>query len=188
MHSELRMSTTSLTVALASIVWPLSMTCMGCSLWESDLYLISGSATMEKSTTTSRYFHVFRDHPKSYMWDKKGNPYHFMSDPSPHNEQGKLLSRTSVCISLYSIYMHHSWFTFIMFNFKYFLCEWYITTQIDFKHILFISTWVWDNVMRKVWNGLLTPFLCNWLPFVSHIQLFGINQSINQLNSQLIIK
>ncbi len=33
----------------------------------------------------------------------------------------------------------------------------YITTEIDFKHILFISTWMLDNLLEKYMKWALDP-------------------------------
>ncbi len=112
-----------------------------------------------------------RDHPKSYMWDKKGNPYRFIPGPLLHTKWKKfeVLSHTSTCIPL--ICVHLSWFTFIIFNFKYYLGEWYYHRNWLLKHFIHVHVKYIEmyemgsktfyscpcEVYRNVWNGFLTP-------------------------------
>ncbi len=66
-----------------------------------------------------------------------------------------------------------------------------ITTEIDFKHILFISMWVWDNFIEKYEMGSWPP--CNQFPFVSHMQHFGwslsraIPNSVNKVMQKVLV-
>ncbi len=46
-------------------------------------------------------------------------------------------------------------------------------TEIEFKHILFISTWVWDNLIEWALDPPPPPPPCNRFHFVSLMQLFG---------------
>ncbi len=73
--------------------------------------------------------------------------------PPPHSLKWKkfdVLSHTSLCIPL--VCVHHSWLTFIMFNFKTYLGEWYYHRNWLQIH-LFISSWEWNNLIGKYEMG-----------------------------------
>ncbi len=106
---------------------------------------------------------VLRDHPKSYMWDKKKKHIVLCQTPSPWNER-QVLSHTSTCIPL--ICMYHSWFTFIMLNFKYYLGEWYYHRYWLQTHLIHIYM---DFGITLVWrplSSLLQP-ISFYIPHVT---------------------
>ncbi len=110
---------------------------------------------------------------------KKGYPYHFMSELlPPQNERifksypiHLYASPRFVCIIL-DLHLSCS-----ISN----ILENDITTEMDFKHIVFISMWVWDNLIKSMkWDLDPLSHFCNQFPFASQMQLFG--WSLNQCN------
>ncbi len=68
----------------------------------------------------------FKDHPKSYMWDKMENHIILCQTPTPSKKK-----KNERSLKFYPkhphafICKHHLWFTLTIFNFKYYVGEWY---------------------------------------------------------------
>ncbi len=85
----------------------------------------------------------FKDHPKSYMWDKMENHIILCQTPTPSKKK----EMKEVWSFIPHIHMHSFASIICDLHWQYLISNIMlgndITTKIDFKHTLFISTWVW---------------------------------------------
>ncbi len=95
----------------------------------------------------------FNNHPKRYTWDKKGNPYRFMSNLLPLPPKKEEFSSLIPHIPMYPLHLHASFVIYIHYVQLKIILGNDIATEIDFKLILFMFTWVWDNHIEKYKMG-----------------------------------
>ncbi len=88
---------------------------------------------------------------------KRGNPYHFISNPLPLRNKRSLKSYPTHPL----ICMHDSWFTFIMFNFKYYFKKlWNGLLIPSFQPISIVMEWALDPLLSTNFHLYL---MCNFL-------------------------
>ncbi len=106
-----------------------------------------------------------------------------MSDPPTPTPMKKVWSLIPHIHIHPLICMHHSWFTFIIFTFKYYLKEWYYHRNWLQTHLIHFHMGV-GQPYRKVWNGLLSsslPFATNLCD--SHVTFWMVPKWLQTLCS-----